>query len=320
MMKSPDFLSTENTMDAVPAQPSPEMPGSEIRIPRRDFGKLAIAGILGLGVATGIPWKEAGAEEVDPKHILDLKHQALKTNRKQIRHLTDLKRGSPKEVLGQATTAELFRKLQLLMACIDERLTVKDLHKIGIAGLGAKMSKEEMDKLKLFFREHPEIAERIIQACWHEHCAARESDDAAAEAGGKQLLDHLGVPLTKLKRAGFSDAANVSMSGDLHMHPGQSLLIDGTREYACNAQALGTPVFEIAATGIPMEYVKKEVALIGTVMGGKSGMADVLEPDDPILAFIASDSADGAGALEKELKPAFAKFPREPKIIHLIRQ
>ncbi|OGJ55987.1 hypothetical protein A3D88_01155 [Candidatus Peribacteria bacterium RIFCSPHIGHO2_02_FULL_52_16] len=324
-MKSLDF-SHDDPVNQLPAVPSPEgtpekrlIPLEDNPITRRTAMKYGIAALFVGGAAAGIPWKETEAKDADPKHVLELKHQALKENRGIIRHLRDLKKGSPKEVLGQGMTTELFRKLQLLMGCIDERLTHKGLHKIGIAGLGAGMSKEEMNLLKLFFREHPEIAKRIMEVCWHEHCAARESDDAAAEAGGKELVDQLGMPLSKLKRAGFSDAANVSMSGDLHVHPGQMLVIDGTEEYTCNGEVLGAPAYGIAATGVPLEYVKNEVALIGTVMGGKSGMGEVLGPDDPILAFIASDTSDGAKELEVKLKPAFAKFPKEPEFIHLVR-
>ena len=323
MMKSPDY----NSMNKLPASPSPETPENgkiivpgEIVLSRRDLLKVGAAAILGIGAAGGIPWKEVQGKEVDPSHLRDLKNEALKANREKIRLLRDLKEGTPKEVLGAEKTAELFKKLQLLMGCIDERLSHLGLHKVGIAGLGAGMSKEEMDQLKLFFRTHPEIAKRIEEACWHEHCAARESDDEAAEAGGKQLLNHLGWPLEKLKRAGFSDTANITMSGDLHVHPGQMLVIDGTKEYACNAQALGSPAFEIAATGVPMEYVKKEVALTGKIIGGKSGMGEVLGREDPILAFISADSPDEARALNTELKPAFRDYPKEPEVIHLIRQ
>ncbi len=305
--------------------PQPQSPDSERNAPqgrnvplyRRDF--LKILGVGGASVAlNGIPWNDIKAEEMDPKELLRLKRDALETNREQVQKLLALREATPNQVLDARNAQRLFADLPKFLGCIDEGLYEEFMHKIGVAGLGAGMSADQRNLFGLYMREHPELAKKIKRACWHEHCAARNSDDGAAESGGKELLNALGEPLSKLERAGFSDQAAVKMHRDIHLHPGQGLVVDAT-QFRCNEQSLGAPLFKVSANGVPKEYVLNEVALTGKIIAGTSGMAEVLTENDPILLFVAAETKGDAVKLEKELKPATKDYPKEPEFIHLVQ-
>jgi metallophosphoesterase superfamily enzyme len=222
------------------------------------------------------------------------------------------------EALGAEKVAALFERLRKYLGCIDEGLVIPNMHKIGIAGVGAGSNEREIDQIALYVREHPELRREIEAIVWHEHCAARESDDDAAERGAREFLRKIGLPESVLQSGGFSNETKVKMQRDVHLHPATSFVVDGT-DFRCNGHRLGVPVFEIAARGVPMSYVNRQVALMGKkIIGGQSGMASVMANGDPIVGFIAHESPTEALHLEHEIKDSLKEFPKKPEIVHLI--
>ncbi|MBI3332166.1 hypothetical protein HYZ99_04395, partial [Candidatus Peregrinibacteria bacterium] len=109
---------------------------------RRKFLEVSLA----TAAAAGIAWDESFATEgVDREHVLKLKHEALKKNRPQVQKFLDLRKESLEKIVGKERAAEIFRVLKKYFGCIDEGLQIENMHKIGIAGLGADMTQEESD-------------------------------------------------------------------------------------------------------------------------------------------------------------------------------
>lgn len=292
------------------------VPSSSDLSTRRDVLR-ALGAVFLVGA---IPWLESeAAEDIDAEHLERLKHEALEAQRPRIQKLLNIRDKGLLETLGPEEVRMLFEKLRKYLGCIDEGLVIPDMHKIGIAGVGAGAKETELDQFALFCREQPEVAREIERVLWHEHCAARESDDVAAEKGARELLRKLGLPESMLQSAGFSEAAAVKMHRDIHLHPGMSFVVDGTN-FRCNGHRLGVPAFEIAARGVPMRYINRQVALTGKIISGKSGMASVMVDDDPIVGFIAHESPTEALHLEREINDALKEFPKKPEIIHVIHQ
>lgn len=265
-----------------------------MNISRRGFIAAAagLAGATVLGVKLGAQYGQE-AEHHGHEEVSKRKQEILKGSRAHLEEV--LKLG--KSRLKPFESKLLFNpESPLDFGCMDEREEVPAGHnKLGIAGVGAKMTTEQELDFVARAKKDSTFGPRVQYSVGHEGCAAHGKDDAKAEQAAARMARHFDLPASHVKMAKFDAKGPFRMQGntpeDRHIHPGMIGVLDtgadfmegnfgtviGNRDDKLEELPNGKlPAFEIyAGKNIDAKYVGTQVGIMRQVYEGAEGMYDV---------------------------------------------
>lgn len=212
--------------------------------------------------------------------------------------------------LNQAQIDFLIRELDIIDACMDDGVVVENMHKFGIAGNASGYRGTELEEYVDRARRDRNFMRRLRRSLAHRRCAAQGGDDAAALRAAQDMAARFGLTEDRVWMAGFSDADDIRMRRDPHIHPAQGFVLDATGRF--NEQALRLPVLKISTLHMPSSYVSSEVDIARGVIEGEEGMAGVLEPGDPTFVIITGRNRHEIDRIIREQSAMLDRFAKRP--------
>jgi len=263
-------------------------------------------------------------KQPEKTEVWDHKEHFLREQRELIQSLLTLntrtanQRKVLQDILGE-DLKELYADLVIYFGCMDDRLEQDDIHKYGMAGVGAGMTDAEFEVFIRNCMKDQEFMKRISGVWWHDKCAAWKKDPVASRKAAERLVKGLELNgKVAVKHAGFGGMIDTPMRGDEHVHPAMALLLEKGEHF--NEQRLGIYSLKINTDYTPVEYVEKQIEIAKQVIEGPEGMLEVMEKNDPLLLLIAAETRLEATELFRTHKAMFHRFRKEPVPVILAQE
>lgn len=263
----------------------------------------------------------------DQHDLTEMKEALWKAEQAAYDKTLQLAEKPQEEVYSNAEIAEAFStQAEVYVGCMDERVQIPAMKKIGVGGSCVLMSEEQIDR---FIQNLAKKGIKVKFVSSHDGCGAcnlycKEHSLSADEA--PRLAHETAEKMTK--KLGKEDGASAhipfrEMEGNEHVHHARAITVD------CNGffrpKKLGFPAtFELTAAAYPdMAQLQAELSVAVAIAEGSHGMGvekfDATKSGQPVLLTLVEDpsypelTAQVASIVEK----VASQHPNTIKVIHL---